>query len=163
VTERFYYLLLGSNQGNRLDYLMEASRAIHQRIGSIEKSSSVYETSAWGKTDQPDFLNRTLLLKSNLDPEQVLSSIQSIEFELGRIRTNKWSERTIDIDILYIDDLIINQPDLKIPHPEIQNRRFTLVTLAEIAPHFIHPLFKKTNATLLKDCTDRLEVKLFKD
>jgi 2-amino-4-hydroxy-6-hydroxymethyldihydropteridine diphosphokinase len=163
VADQHYFLLLGSNQGDRLVYIREATSVIHERIGTIEKSSSVYQTAAWGKTDQPDFLNQTLIVKSALAPEIVLDTIHSIELEMGRIRTDKWSERSIDIDILYIDDLIINQPELKVPHPEIQNRRFTLVALAEIAADFIHPVLKKSNADILQDCIDHLEVKLFKD
>ena len=162
MANQIYFFLLGSNQGDRLGYIREATRAIHERVGTIEKSSSIYQTAAWGKTDQPDFLNQTLIVKSTLDPVIVLNTIHSIELKMGRMRTDKWSERTIDIDILYVDDLIINQPELKVPHPEIPNRRFTLVTLAEIAPDFIHPVLKKSNKEILQDCSDHLEIKLFK-
>jgi 2-amino-4-hydroxy-6-hydroxymethyldihydropteridine diphosphokinase len=157
-TKTFFFLLLGSNQGNRVQQLSDATNKINQSIGSIEKKSSIYQTAAWGKTDQPDFLNQALIVKSSLSPQKILQTIHSIELEMGRQRTTKWSERTIDIDILYADELILDLPQLKIPHPEIQNRKFVLTPLVEIAPDFVHPILKKTNKELLSMCTDILEV-----
>ena len=156
-----FFLLLGTNQGNRVQQLSDATNKIHQSIGPIEKKSSIYQTAAWGKTDQSDFLNQTLIVKSTLSPQEILKIIHSIELEMGRQRTTKWSERTIDIDILYADELVMDLPELKIPHPEIQNRKFALVPLTEIAPNFVHPILKKTNADLLADCKDILDVTIF--
>jgi 2-amino-4-hydroxy-6-hydroxymethyldihydropteridine diphosphokinase len=154
-----FFLLLGSNQGNRVRQLSDATNKINQLIGPIEKKSSIYQTAAWGKTDQPDFLNQALIVKSSLSPQEVLKIIHSIELEMGRQRTSKWNERTIDIDILYAGELVLNLPELKIPHPEIQNRKFALVPLAEIATNFVHPILKKTNKELLSISTDTLEVR----
>jgi 2-amino-4-hydroxy-6-hydroxymethyldihydropteridine diphosphokinase len=158
-----YFFLLGSNLGNRAKQLTDASEKIAQLIGSIDKSSCVYQTAAWGKPDQADFLNQVLLVKSDLKPLEALALVQSVELEMGRQRTIKWGERTIDIDILYVSDLVLHSPELEIPHPEIQNRKFTLVPLAEIAPDFVHPILKKSNADLLAICKDNLGVTVFVD
>jgi 2-amino-4-hydroxy-6-hydroxymethyldihydropteridine diphosphokinase len=158
-TNTSFFLLLGSNQGDRIQQLSDAIDKIEQLIGSIKKKSSIYQTAAWGKTDQPDFLNQALIVKSSLSPQEVLQIIHSIELSMGRQRTTQWSARAIDIDILYVGDLVLSLPDLKIPHPQIQNRKFALVPLVEIAPSFVHPVLKKTNAELLSLCTDALEVK----
>lgn len=154
---------MGSNQGNRAQQLRNACDKIKQFLGPIEKKSSVYQTGAWGKTDQPDFLNQALIVKSSFNPQEVLKIIHSIEKEMGRQRTTKWSERTIDIDILYADELVLNLAELKVPHLEIQNRKFALIPLTEIAPDFVHPVLKKTHAQLLSICHDVLEVKLVTD
>jgi 2-amino-4-hydroxy-6-hydroxymethyldihydropteridine diphosphokinase len=156
-----FTLLLGSNQGNRVMQLNLATDKITHLIGPIIKVSSVYETAAWGKHDQPDFLNQSLVVSSTLNPVEVLQKIQSIESEMGRTRVTKWGERTIDIDILYANDCILDLPQLKIPHPEIQNRRFTLIALTEIDPDFIHPTLQKNHRDLYNDCLDNLPVKLF--
>lgn len=156
-----FTLLLGSNQGNRVMQLKVATDKITQLIGHIKKISSIYETAAWGKYDQPDFLNQSLVVNSTLNPVEVLQTIQSIESAMGRTRVTKWGERTIDIDILYANDLVLDLHQLKIPHPEIQNRRFTLIALTEIDPDFIHPILHKNHRDLYNDCLDNLPVKLF--
>jgi 2-amino-4-hydroxy-6-hydroxymethyldihydropteridine diphosphokinase len=161
VAATSYFLLLGSNQGNRVEQLRSAATKIEKQIGLIEKPSSIYQTAAWGKTDQPDFLNQVLLVKSPLSPLQTLEAIHAIELEMGRKRISKWSERIIDIDILYADDMAVDLPNLKIPHPEIQNRKFALVPLVEIASAFFHPVLMKTNSELLKKCKDSLDVQPF--
>jgi 2-amino-4-hydroxy-6-hydroxymethyldihydropteridine diphosphokinase len=160
VTKTSFFLLLGSNQGNRAQQLSDAVERIKHSIGPIEKASSIYETAAWGKTDQPDFLNQVLVARSALSPLAVLQAIHSIELGMGRQRNKKWSERTIDIDILYAGGKVLNLPELMIPHPEIQNRKFALAPLAEIAPGFVHPILNKTNAALLLACQDVLHVEL---
>lgn len=155
------FLLLGSNLGNRKKVLKNAAVSIKKKIGKIEKYSSIYETLAWGNEDQPAFLNQVVIVETSLTPKEVLVTINSIEKELGRIRHKKWGERLIDIDILYYDDLIINTEKLKIPHPEIANRRFTLIPLIEIDPNFKHPILDKTHSSLLETCNDELEVKKY--
>ena len=156
-----YYLLLGSNLGDRASALRETSQHIEQRVGLISKASSIYQTEAWGKTDQADFLNQVLIVQSALSAKEVLSILQAIESELGRQRNVKWGERTIDIDILYVDHLVIDSPNLIVPHPEIQNRRFALIPLVELNPTFVHPILKKTNRALLDVCSDALSVTPF--
>jgi 2-amino-4-hydroxy-6-hydroxymethyldihydropteridine diphosphokinase len=157
------FLLLGTNLGDRISNLTNATQAIKRVVGTVVNASSVYETSAWGKTDQPSFLNQAVEITTRLEPEAVLKSILSIEEGLGRKRNEKWGERTIDIDILMFGDKICQQPDLVIPHPQLANRRFTLVPLNEIAPEFVHPVFKKTVAELLAACPDGLSVTKFAD
>jgi 2-amino-4-hydroxy-6-hydroxymethyldihydropteridine diphosphokinase len=157
-TKTSFFLLLGSNQGNRVQLLTNAIDKIKRLIGTVEKVSSIYQTAAWGKIDQPNFLNQAVIVESLLKPIEVLHVIHIIELEMGRKRVTKWGERTIDIDILYASDLILHSPNLEIPHPEIQKRRFALVPLNEIAPDFIHPILMKTTADLLSICKDTLVV-----
>jgi 2-amino-4-hydroxy-6-hydroxymethyldihydropteridine diphosphokinase len=155
------YLLTGGNTGNRLEYLSKAKEQIEKRCGSILKASSVYETAAWGKEDQGAFLNQVLKVETNLHPEEVLKTILQIEEYLGRKRELKYGPRTIDIDILFFNDKIINRRALKIPHPQMQNRRFVLVPLNEIAPGKVHPTLHKTISQLLAECPDPLAVNKF--
>lgn len=153
------YLLTGGNLGDREENLSTARAYIDKKCGRVTKSSSLYETAAWGKSDQPSFLNQALEIQTALTPQNLLQKILDIEKEIGRVREEKYGPRIIDIDILLFNDKIYNFSLLKIPHPEMQNRRFVLVPLAEIAPGVIHPVFKKTIAELLTICPDKLEVK----
>lgn len=155
------FLSLGSNQGDSHENLRETIARIGQQAGTVLKASSVYRTAAWGKTDQPDFLNQVIGLSTTLAPEELLERTLSIEQSLGRVRKEKWSMRTIDIDILLFNDQVINSPRLSLPHPELANRRFVLVPLNEIAPDHIHPVLKKTIRELLIECPDQLEVKKY--
>lgn len=157
-----FHILLGGNLGNRDENLVQAKKHIEQKIGSIVQESSIYETKAWGVENQPDFLNQVILVETNLLPQQVLKDNLAIEKILGRVRHQKWHERTIDIDILYADQLIVNEENLTIPHPFIQKRKFTLVPLAEISPNFIHPILKKTQKELNDLCHDELPVLPYK-
>lgn len=152
------FLLLGSNQGDKRLSLDDARGAIIDRIGPIVNASSIHVSSAWGHTEQPDFLNQVIEIKTELDPFQLLEVIHTIEIDLGRIRFEKWGPRVIDIDILYYGSQLIQREDLIIPHLGIPARRFTLEPLNEVAPDFVHPVLLKTNAELLKLCNDSLGV-----
>lgn len=151
------FLLLGSNQGDRFEYLAAATRMLGQ-IGEIQARSSTYETEAWGKTDQPAFLNQAVCLHTSLDPESLLQAVLKMERSLGRERQERYGPRTIDIDILLYGALIHRSQTLTLPHPELHNRRFALTALTEIAPDLIHPEFQLTMAQLLEQCTDPLQV-----
>lgn len=153
------FLLLGSNLGNRQLFLQEALSQIQQQVGQMVKCSSVYETQSWGKTDLPDYLNQVILVQTDLLAGTVLEKILAIEIVLGRRREEKWGSRTIDIDILFYGDEVINEPNLAVPHPELHNRSFTLAPLAEIAPEFVHPVLNKTILTLKNELKDSLIVK----
>lgn len=153
------FLLLGSNQGQRLELLTRAVAEIQQRAGKVTAKSSIYETAAWGKEDQSPFLNQVVEIQTRLMPDQLLQVTQSIEKSLGRIRETHWGPRLIDIDILFYGDHLINLPDLTIPHPAIAARRFTLVPMNEVDATWIHPVSQETMAELLARCEDNLEVK----
>lgn len=153
------YLLLGSNIGDGKKHLSKAISLIQKKIGNIKRVSSEYLTAAWGKKDQPDFINQVIIADTYLTAGEVMQTILEIESTLGRIRTEKNAPRIIDIDILYYGKQIINQKDLIVPHPAIQLRRFVLVPLNELSPNFIHPVLKKSNHQLLLKCPDKLTVK----
>jgi 2-amino-4-hydroxy-6-hydroxymethyldihydropteridine diphosphokinase len=153
------YLLSGTNMGKREQNLETAREWIEAECGKISLVSSLYETAAWGKTEQPAFLNQALEIQTNLNAAQLIRHILKIEKNMGRVREEKYGPRLIDIDIIFFDDEIVATSFLKIPHPEMQNRRFVLVPLNEIVPDFIHPVLKKTVQELLDDCPDPLPVK----
>ena len=153
------YLLTGSNLGNRHKQLSEAMFGISKRCGEIIDSSAVYETAAWGKADQRDFLNQAIMIYSRLGPAALLKELLAIEKLMGRERDHKYGPRVIDIDILFFNHQIISEPGLSIPHPRLQDRRFVLEPLNEIAPALIHPVFYKPVRQLLAECADTLAVK----
>jgi len=155
------YLLIGGNLGNRQEKLAQAAEMVAANVGPVLLASSLYETEAWGVTDQPPFLNKVLLVETKLDPKQVLEAILSIEKHMGRKRMTKFGPRTIDIDILFFNDLVLHQDHLTIPHPQLHLRRFTLAPLNEIAPNFVHPVFNKSISLLLQQSADPLVVKKF--
>jgi 2-amino-4-hydroxy-6-hydroxymethyldihydropteridine diphosphokinase len=152
------YLLIGGNLGDRFFYLEEAKRQIEINCGHIVTSSSIYETAAWGITEQPNFLNQVLVIETMLIPENLLQKLLSIEEKMGRIRNIKLGPRTIDIDILLIDDLIIRTNTLSVPHPALTERKFALIPLDEVAADLMHPVEKKSIQQLLLNCTDVLDV-----
>jgi len=154
------YLLLGSNEGDRFSWLGNALQLIGEQCGQVSAISSIYQTAAWGLENQAAFLNQVLKIETSLSPEQLLAATLGIEISLGRHRQIKWGPRIIDIDILFYDNAVINEPGLIIPHPMLHRRRFTLVPLAEIAPSLIHPVLNKTITELLSDCEDKLDVEL---
>lgn len=151
------FLLLGANLGDRNNSLSNATETIEKNVGKVVQSSSLYETEAWGNIHQPSFLNQVLKVVSKLSAEVLLEKLLLIEQKAGRIRTLKNAPRVIDIDILFFNDEVYDLPNLKIPHPEIQNRNFVLQPLNEIVPSFVHPIFCKTISTLLKECKDLLK------
>lgn len=149
-------LLLGSNIQDRKDYLSRARTLIEKEIGTIEKKSAIYESEPWGFQAEVFFLNQVLFVSGELSPAETLRKTQQIEVDLGRIQKSNgtYSSRAIDIDILFFDQLIIEDPDLIIPHPQLHKRRFTLIPLAEIIPKWIHPVFQKNCEQLLEMCID---------
>lgn len=155
------FLGLGSNLGNRAENLLMAQELIEEKVGKILSKSSIYETAAWGITEQNAFLNQVLEIETIFSPNAVLHLVLKIEKDMGRIREIKWGERNIDIDILYYNNEIISTENLMVPHPFIQERKFVLVPLCEIAPAFIHPKLKQSNLELLKNCQDSGEIVVF--
>lgn len=152
------YLLIGGNLGEKWKNLEVARTKLNAKAGKIVSFSGIYKTAAWGKTDQPSFLNQALKVETWLSPKDLLKAINDIEREMGRERLEKFGPRLIDIDILFYNDEIVAIPELRIPHPELQNRRFVLVPLADIASDYIHPVLKKKVSDLLENCPDRLDV-----
>ena len=153
------YLLTGGNLGDREKNLAFAKEFIQQQCGTIFAASSLYETAAWGNTDQPAFLNQALELDTAFNARQLIRRILKIEKLMGRVRKEKYGPRIIDIDILLFNNEKHNYQFLRLPHPEMQNRRFALLPLAEIAPDIVHPVLNKTITKLLNECEDELDVK----
>ena len=156
------FLLLGSNLGDRQDFLEKGRSLIKKRIGKLVAISSIYQTAAWGNTEQEAFLNQVIGVETKLSPELLLKATQEIEKQQGRTHTEKWTPRTLDIDILFYGDQIIKTQDLIIPHPEIANRRFTLEPLMEVEPDLVHPVLNKTVRKLLAGCKDELPVEIYR-
>ena len=150
------FLILGSNIGNCLETLEKARVLIAERVGAIADLSPIYRAEPWGFSSEDWFYNQAVRCETKLSPEAVLSAILNIETELGRKRTpeNTYGSRSIDIDILYFDNEIISTETLQIPHKHIQDRRFALMPLCDIAPDFVHPVLKKTSLELLYLCED---------
>jgi len=157
------YLLTGANLGNRQKSLRHAHELLGQQCGQIIAASRYYETAAWGKTDQPNFLNQALAINTKYSANELIGHVLDIEKQMGRTRVEKYGPRLIDIDILLFNQEIHQLPALTIPHPQLHNRRFALVPLAGIAPDFIHPVFQKTIRQLLTECPDPLEVHALDD
>ena len=156
------YLLLGSNLGDRAGTMTKATAQLAEHHFEIVNRSSFYETQPWGIEDQPVFLNMVVVGWWRSTARSLLELCLEIEQLLGRVRNRKWGERIIDIDILYFGQQVIDDRDLRVPHPGIPERRFTLVPLSEIAPDFIHPISQQSNRELLESCPDQSGVNLYK-
>ena len=159
---KIVFLGIGTNLGNRESNLEEAVARIREYIGPVLDSSSIYETEPWGFHAKDEFLNKVVKVNTELTPSGLLGRILMIESLLGRVRGQvRYSSRLIDIDILLYEDLIVEEESLKIPHPLLQQRKFALVPLCEIASEIIHPVLKKSIDELLEICEDRGDVKKF--
>ena len=152
------YLLIGGNLGNRSANLQNALHQIEKNCGKILDLSAIYETAAWGLSNQPSFYNQAVSIQTNLEPKALMEQLLAIETNMGRIRSIKLGPRLIDLDILLIDQLILNTETLILPHPLMEHRRFALLPLAEIAPNLMHPILQKTIQELLMHCSDQLDV-----
>lgn len=154
-------LSLGGNKGDREKLLFHAIEALNDQFRLL-KVSKIYETSAWGGVAKGDFLNQLAVISTEKEPEEVLEIIQGIEAELGRTREEPWGDRTMDIDILYFGEKVIDSDRLKIPHSFISERKFVLVPLAELFPKKEHPITGKSSLEMLRECEDYSVVRLFK-
>ena len=159
TTPMLAYLLLGSNLGDRAALLAAACQELAATAGEIVAQSGHYETAAWGREDQPAFLNQALAVRTWLRPEQLLAACQAAERHAGRERREHWGSRTLDVDILFYGNHVIQSPDLTVPHPRLPERRFALVPLAEIARALRHPQLHLTVSDLLLHCPDPLPVR----
>ena len=157
------YLGLGTNLGNRQTHLKKALYYIERLLGTIIATSNIYETQPWGIAEQPSFLNMVVEVQTYQSPQNTLSTILTIEQFIGRVRLTKWGSRAIDIDLLFYGEEVINEPNLKIPHPYIPQRNFVLVPLKEIAEDLLHPVLKVSIHELYTNCKDTLSCKRLLD
>lgn len=149
-------LLLGGNLGDKYAILDEAERVLEERVGEVILKSANFETEAWGFESDDVFLNRVIVIETSHSAEDCLKICQAIEFELGRVRKKvRYSSRLIDIDILFYNDDVIEEENLEVPHPRIQERAFVLAPLLDIMPDYEHPVLKKRISTLMEECTDK--------
>jgi len=156
------YLILGTNMGKRAALLQKANLYIKKLAGEIAHASNIYETAAWGHIEQAAYLNQVLEIQTTLAPKDLLAQLLSIEDKMGRVRTQRYGPRLIDIDILFYKNTIVNEKDISIPHLQIAKRRFVLVPMVELNADFIHPTLKKSMQQLLNECSDPLEVHIYK-
>jgi len=159
---KIVYLGIGTNLGNREENLKQAVAKIEEYVGPVLKSSSIYQTAPWGFQSEDEFLNMVVKVETTLTPSGLLGRLLMIESLLGRVRGEKrYSSRLIDIDILLYENLIVEELSLKIPHPLLQDRKFVLVPLCEIAGELIHPVLNKSISELLEICGDKSEVRKY--
>jgi len=161
MKKNIYYLIIGSNLGDRLNQLALAKKGIDREVGKLLMESGIYETQPWGFEDQPWFLNQVLKVESLDRAQDVLRKIKRIEADTGREPAEKWHARHIDIDILLCGDLVLKESSLTIPHPQLPSRNFVLVPLMEIAPELVHPVSGKTIEELYFESKDTGEVYIF--
>ncbi|ACQ52905.1 2-amino-4-hydroxy-6-hydroxymethyldihydropteridine diphosphokinase [Clostridium botulinum] len=147
------YVAFGSNIGEKENYIRKALEKIEERKMKIIKVSPIYETEPYGVLDQDSFLNGVVKIETNLTPEDLIGELLNIEKQLDRVRERRWGPRTIDLDIIFYDNLIINEKDLVIPHKDMENREFVLKPLCDIDENFIHPVLKKS----VRELYDRLK------
>ncbi|KRQ87888.1 Bifunctional folate synthesis protein [Caloramator mitchellensis] len=145
------YVAFGTNIGDKTDNIEQALKLMEDRGLKIIKKSSIVSTEPYGYTNQPEFLNGVVEVITDLNPRQVLETLLNIEKDMGRIREFKWGPRNIDLDIIFFNSDVINEEDLKIPHPDMHNREFVLKPLCEIAPELVHPILKKSINQLLDE------------
>ena len=149
------YLSIGSNKGNRSVLINKAIDEIEKKIGKIISRTSIYQSKSWG-FDSNDFYNLSLLIDTDIEPKSLLINLKKIEKSMGREDIDgSYSDRFIDIDILFYDNIIIDSEDLKIPHPKIEIRKFVLVPMLEIADDYVHPILNKTIRQLDNECDDQ--------
>ncbi len=157
----FSYILLGSNMGDKLALLNNAIEMIECRCGKVIKKSSIYESEPWGFDAEQNFINQAICVETDLSAHELLRELLSIEIELGRDRSRHYEtyvSRPIDLDVIYYGEMINDDRELILPHPRLQLRRFVLMPLCEIAPDFVHPVFKVSNMVLLERCSDEGKV-----
>jgi 2-amino-4-hydroxy-6-hydroxymethyldihydropteridine diphosphokinase len=151
------YLCLGGNLGNCVETFKKALKLLEKGGAFVTETSVVYSGPAWGMENAPDFYNQAVRIKTALDPQELMNLVLSTEQSLGRTRNNAgaYESRSIDIDILFFNDLVLQEKNLEIPHPRLHLRRFVLEPLSEIAPNLIHPVLKKNITDLLELCPDK--------
>jgi 2-amino-4-hydroxy-6-hydroxymethyldihydropteridine diphosphokinase len=145
------YLALGSNMDDRLANLKQALASLRPQM-EVKKKSHIYETPPWGYADQSKFLNQVLMAKTYLEPEPLLRHLKRLEVALGRKASFRNGPRLIDIDILFYDDLVLETPDLILPHPRLHERGFVLLPMMDIAPDLVHPVNKKSIREMMVLC-----------
>ena len=155
-------LIIGGNLYDRMALIDQCRKSLADSLGPYTNVSAVYESEAWGGKSDGNYLNQVLVVETDLSPIEILEKIQAIEQQVGRDRTEKWGNRTMDIDILFFGKEIIENKLLTIPHPYLHLRRFVLVPMAEILPDWIHPAFQKSVRELLDECPDKSRVWEFK-
>ncbi len=151
-------LSVGCNMGNCSVTFLKASKALEKDGVIITMKSSLYQTGAWGNTEQNDFLNQVWVAETSLAPVDLLLRLKTVEKQFGRMTSEKWQPRPLDLDILFYDDVIFNDHGLTIPHPYLAERKFVLIPLAEILPGKIHPETRKTVLQMLDECHDNSTV-----